>query len=243
MGALFAADTSLAARRSELKKLLADDWEYQLRTFPELAHANRRQKIQRPVQRLFAGGASRHIEHRRSCLRVSSDRHNGISGTGAIEQGAGWSCRAGQTLSLPYSKSGKCRRTSFTVRITPMFRWRRIAPFDSTKDYENYIARLHKVPHALDQAMANMRQGMRDKLMPPKYLLEKLRLQAQSIADAPVEKSPFAKPVAEFPAEVSSAEQKRLRDEVMAAGKRRGAAGLCEVCQVREDGICTAGSD
>ena len=37
VGAVFAADTSLAARRSELKKLLADDWEYQLRTFPELA--------------------------------------------------------------------------------------------------------------------------------------------------------------------------------------------------------------
>ena len=75
------------------------------------------------------------------------------------------------------------------------------SPFDSTKDYENYIARLHKVARAFDQVTANMRQGMRDKLMPPKYLLEKVAAQAQSIADVPAEKSPFAKPVTQFPAE------------------------------------------
>ena len=35
--AVLADDASLDARRAELKKALAEDWEYQLRTFPERA--------------------------------------------------------------------------------------------------------------------------------------------------------------------------------------------------------------
>ena len=53
--------------------------------------------------------------------------------------------------------------------------------------------------------------------MPPKFLLEKVTVQAQEIADASGDKSPFAQPVLKFPAEVSSADQQRLRDAVTKA--------------------------
>ena len=59
-------------------------------------------------------------------------------------------------------------------------------PFTSVKDYENYIARLHQVPKALEQVTANMKLGMANKLMPPKFLLEKVAAQAQSVADGSV---------------------------------------------------------
>ena len=64
---------------------------------------------------------------------------------------------------------------------------------------------------------ANMRQGMRDGLMPPRYLLEKVAAEADDIAGKTGESSPFAKPLKEFPSSVPAAEQKRLRDAVLAA--------------------------
>ena len=90
-------------------------------------------------------------------------------------------------------------------------------PFNTAKDYENYIARLHQIPRVFDQVTADMRLGLRDHLMPPKYLLEKVTVQAQEIADAGGDKSPFARPLQKFPAEISSADQQRLRDAVMKA--------------------------
>ena len=68
-----------------------------------------------------------------------------------------------------------------------------------------------------EQATANMQAGMRDHLIQPRYLLEKAALQAQDIAGKPAEESPFTQPVHKFPAGISEAEQKTLREAVMAA--------------------------
>lgn len=90
-------------------------------------------------------------------------------------------------------------------------------PFNSVKDYDNYIARLHAVPRALSQTTDVMRMGMRDRLVPPKYLLEMVAEQAQNIAGDSPEKSPFAKPTESFAAAISDADQRRLRKEILDA--------------------------
>ena len=92
-----------------------------------------------------------------------------------------------------------------------------LTPFNSMKDYDDYLSRLHQVPRTLEQVTANMRQGMKDRLMPPRYLLEKVAAQAQEISDQDAAASPFAKPVNKFPAGISDAVQKRLRSAVLAA--------------------------
>jgi uncharacterized protein (DUF885 family) len=92
-----------------------------------------------------------------------------------------------------------------------------ITPFNTVADYDNYLARLHQMPHAFYQVTANMRQGMKDGLMPPRYLLEKVAAEADDIASKTGESSPFAKPVKEFPSSVPPAEQKRLHDAILAA--------------------------
>jgi uncharacterized protein (DUF885 family) len=92
-----------------------------------------------------------------------------------------------------------------------------LCPFQTVKDYENYIARLHQLPRVFDQVIVNSRQGIRDKLMPPKFLLEQVVPQARSVADNVSESNPFAQPVAKFPASIGAADQERLRKEVMAA--------------------------
>jgi uncharacterized protein (DUF885 family) len=62
-----------------------------------------------------------------------------------------------------------------------------------------------------------LKEGEKEKLLPPKFLLEKTVVQCQSIANAAGETSAFADPVKKFPAAIPAAEQKRLRAEILAA--------------------------
>jgi uncharacterized protein (DUF885 family) len=88
-------------------------------------------------------------------------------------------------------------------------------PFDSVKHYEDYIARLHQIPRALSQTSEVMRAGMKDKLMPVRFLLEKIPVQCQGIIDA----DPFLLPTKKYPAEISADDQKRLTQEITDAIK------------------------
>jgi uncharacterized protein (DUF885 family) len=83
-------------------------------------------------------------------------------------------------------------------------------PFDSVKHYEDYVARLHQIPRALSQTSEVMRAGMKDKLMPVRFLLEKIPVQCQGIIDA----DPFLLPTKKYPAEISADDQKRLTQEI-----------------------------
>ncbi len=83
-------------------------------------------------------------------------------------------------------------------------------PFDSVKHYEDYIARLHQIPRALNQTTQVLRAGMKDKLMPVRFLAEKLPAQCQGIIDA----DPFLVPTKKYPADISPEEQKRLTQQI-----------------------------
>jgi uncharacterized protein (DUF885 family) len=91
--------------------------------------------------------------------------------------------------------------------------------FRTVKDYEDYLSRLHQMPRAFDQTIRVMRLGLQDRMMPPRYLLEKVAAQAQEVANKAPEASPFAKPVRKFPSGISEADQKRLHDAVVTAVK------------------------
>jgi uncharacterized protein (DUF885 family) len=90
-------------------------------------------------------------------------------------------------------------------------------PFKDAKDYRNYIARLKQVPRVFEQETAVMRLGMRDHLMQPRYLLEKVAVQATEIATTPAEKSPFATPLEHFPDVVNVADREAIRTELLSA--------------------------
>src|ERR1700722_3241929 len=92
-----------------------------------------------------------------------------------------------------------------------------LTPFNTVTDYDNYLARLRQIPHAFDQLTTNMRQGLRDSLMPPRYLLEKVSDEYDDVAGKTGETSPFAEPGKKFHSSVPAADQKRLRDAALAA--------------------------
>jgi uncharacterized protein (DUF885 family) len=83
-------------------------------------------------------------------------------------------------------------------------------PLDSVKHYEDYIARLHQIPRALDQVTGVLRAGMKDRLMPVKFLAEKIPAQCEGIIAA----DPFLRPTKKYPADISPDDQKRLTQEI-----------------------------
>ncbi|HTS04893.1 MAG TPA: DUF885 family protein [Candidatus Eisenbacteria bacterium] len=83
-------------------------------------------------------------------------------------------------------------------------------PFDSVKHYEDYIARLHQVPRALAQVTEVLRVGMKDKLMPVRFLAEKIPGQCEGIIRA----NPFLLPTKKYPASISAEDQARLTREI-----------------------------
>src|SRR5207245_5658223 len=83
-------------------------------------------------------------------------------------------------------------------------------PFDSVKHYEDYVARLHQIPRALSQTTEVLRAGMKDKLMPVRFLLEKLPVQCEGI----IETDPFLLPTKKYPASITVEDQKRLTQQI-----------------------------
>ncbi len=86
-------------------------------------------------------------------------------------------------------------------------------PLDSVKHYEDYIARLHQIPRVLTQTTEVLRAGMKDNLMPVRFLMEKLPVQCQGIIDA----DPFLIPTKKYPADIAPEDQKRLTQQITAA--------------------------
>lgn len=83
-------------------------------------------------------------------------------------------------------------------------------PLDSVKHYEDYIARLHQIPRVLSQTTEVLRAGMKDRLMPVRFIAEKLPGQCEGI----IESDPFLRPTTKYPTDISAEDQKRLTKEI-----------------------------
>ena len=211
--------TPAEVRRAQLNTALKEDWEYQLRVHPELAthtgdnryndrlsdfspksFADDMQHSQEMLARIEAieDADFPEAEKLNKSLMVRSLREE-------IESAKfkDWEMPATQFYGPHLEYAGLSSETSFR----------------SVKDYEDYLSRLRQLPRVFDQIAEDMRLGMRDHLMPPRYLLEKVAVQAQKIADDSPDASPFSQPVQKFPKEIAEADQKRLRGEVLNAVK------------------------
>jgi uncharacterized protein (DUF885 family) len=83
-------------------------------------------------------------------------------------------------------------------------------PFDSVKQYQDYLSRLHQIPRVFAQSEEVLRQGLKDRLMPVRFLLEKVPAECQGVITA----NPFLLPTKKFPASISAADQQRLTQAI-----------------------------
>ena len=197
-----APKSDLEARRKALNELLTEQWEYNLRTSPEFATILGDKRYNDKLSDFSQKAIDAELAQTKQFLA----QFEAIDTTGFPEQEA--LNKALMVRQLRREVEGErfkgwempVNQGSGIHILIPQFVT--LLPFTNVKDYEDYIARMKQAPRVFDETMVQMRNGMRDGLMPPKFLLEKVVTQAQAIADMPAEKTPFAQPVEKFPAEI-----------------------------------------
>ncbi len=207
-------ENSLESRRARFKAVLSEDWEYQLRTHPELATFIGDNRYNDRLNENTPEFYARQVEYARHELEI----FQAIDGTGFPEQ----ECLSRDLMIRDLKEQIEGARFKDWEMPIDQMNGLHLAlasmpsnvPLKTAQDYRNYISRLHQIPRVLDQAIANMRLGLADHLVQPRYLLEKAAAQAQDIAGKSVEASPFSQPAKKFPAGISGADQKTLRDAI-----------------------------
>src|SRR5579863_788194 len=168
-----AQSSDLDARRARFREAIAAQWQYELKTHPELAtfigDPRYNDRLSDDSPRAMAAEGE---ENERQLALFEAIDSTGFSPEEllnkklmirnlrqAIED------TALKTWEMPVTQMGGIH---LDVALMPSQ-----MPFNSVQDYENYIVRLRAVPTAFGQIIEVMRLGLHDRLMPPKYLLEK----------------------------------------------------------------------
>ncbi|MGA8224657.1 MAG: DUF885 family protein [Candidatus Acidiferrales bacterium] len=208
---------SLEARRQQLDKLVAEEWEYELRESPELATVIGDYRY----NDRWSDISLAHVAQSKQDIQKWLARFDAVDTTGFPEQE-----KLNQSLMV---RALKQRLESIELKNYEMpvdqfygvqlqfAQFVTLVPFNSTKQYEDYLARLHQLPRELDDVTETLKQGERDGLMPPRFLLEKTVGQCKSIAEPAGEANAFGQPAAHFPDAVPAADRARLHDAVVAA--------------------------
>jgi uncharacterized protein (DUF885 family) len=214
---VMATRPSVKARVSALNTLLAEQWEYTLRTSPEFASILGDKRYNDRLSDASPEAVERDLAQQRRFL----DRFQAIETVGMAEQD-----RLNRDLMV--------RNLRETVEAAKFREWKMPVTqfggahidlpqlvtglsFATVKDYEDYIARLKRIPRLFAQITVQMRTGMADGLMPPAILLTQVATQAGGIASQKPEETPFAVPLTQFPARMTPSEKARLRTALLAA--------------------------
>jgi len=213
--------SSAAARTQALRDLVAEEWEYSLRTSPETASSYGDRRYNAQWSDYSDAGARADIAAKRDFLR----RLAAIDPAGLPEQDQITARLLAFDLQLQVDGE---RFESWLMPVSqiagPQVQLPTLVPvlpFETTRDYDDYIARLRAIPTVFDQTTADMRLGMTKHLMPPKVLVAPVPAATLAIAAAKPEDSPFAAPIAKFSDAVPEADRARIRADVLAAIRDR----------------------
>ncbi len=210
----FAAISLAAATPHEtLTALLDENWQHQLRTNPESATGIGDNRYNSQLSDISPAAMAQELDYNRHLLAALAQ----IDSTQLSPAD-----RLNQSLlmrSLKTSIAGAPFRL-WEMPATQMSGPQDYAglakdmPFKTAQDYENYLSRLRKLPSYFQQSIANMRLGMRDGLMPPRYLLEKVAEEASEVASKSLAQSTFTEPCRSFPESIPANERARLTKEI-----------------------------
>ena len=227
---------SLEVRRAELTRLLNEQWEYTLRTQPEFASAIGDERYNDRLSDLSDKAIADNIEHTRATLAKfealdvarfpEQERLNDVLMVRSLRE----------EIEASRFKNWEMPADQFNGIHIQFASLPSYLPFRTLKNYDDYISRLHQIPRALEQATGQMRDGLRDHLMPSKYLLEKVADQAQQVADASMDKSSFTDPMRKFPDLIPDPERTRLRAAIQDVVKNEVQPAYTKFAKfVRED--------
>ena len=216
---IFAAGTDVETHRKQLNDLIAEQWEWRLQQNPVFASfiGDKRYNDQ------LGSSSEKTILEEQAKIQEFLQRFEAIDPAGLPQQDA-------------LNRALEIRSLQEDIHSTDLKLWQMpvnqmngihlfapqlvtVLSFQTVKDYDDYISRLKQLPRVFDENTANMRKGVANGLMPPKFLLEKVADQASGIASQTPEQSPFAQPFNKFPASFSDADKTRLKTAGLAAIK------------------------
>ena len=208
---------SLEIRRQTLTRALADEWEYQMRESPEAATVFGDYRYNDK----WSDFSLAHVSQRKEDAHRFLDRFEKIDVSGFPEHE-----QINQQLIIQKYKLS-LQEIDFKnyLLLVDQFSGIQIqlpqivsvVPLDSVHHYEDYISRLRQLPKLMQQAIDVLKEGEKQKLLPPKFLLEKTVVQCESIANAAGETSAFAEPAKHFPDAIAAADKTRLRAAILQA--------------------------
>ena len=216
-----AQGNDLESRRKALNALLDEHWEYTLKHNPIFASILGDKRYNDQVGDFSQKAIDQGIEDSKAFLA----RFKAVDTTGFPEQEA-----LNKTLMVRDLENSieDSRFKNWQMPINQISGIHIEAPqlvsllsFATVKDYDDYVARLNQLPRLFDETTVQMRKGMAEGMMPPKFLLEKAVAQTEGLAANAPEKSPFAAPLERFPEAVPEKDRARIREALLGAVRDR----------------------
>ena len=214
------AQRSSAAKRTEgdmkgnaatraLYKLLDDEWEWTMRENPTFASTLGDRRYNDRWEDASLEAIARRQQHRLdTAKRVETINRAQLSAADQLnydlfkkDLDADIEQNRFKLYLLPINQRGGIQSAD---ELTELLR------FQTVKDYEDWIARMKSLPAYMDQTIALMREGVREKMLWPKVVEQRVAGQIEKQTPARPEDSPFFKPFKEFPADISAADRERL---------------------------------
>lgn len=197
-------------------KLLDADWEYSLQRSPEFASSlGDRRFNDRWTDWSLSAVRARNEHDREVLLELASIDRSKLSAQDRINYDLFRRHKQRQVdefdehwYLLPVDqRSGLQTNDELALRLR----------FTSTKDYDDWVARLRAFAALTDQTIALMREGIRTKMLQPKVILNRVPAQIDKQIVAKAEDSLFYKPFLSISDTIPAAEQSRIREQAAAA--------------------------
>jgi len=118
--------------------------------------------------------------------------------------------RLDRMAAYPYHLTPVGHMDSMPVKLAQWASGKAAQPMGTAANYDHFLARLKKLPAWIDQAMANMGQGIARGIVLPRPLVERTLPQLDALLPADAMASPYLAATREFPAGISEADRKRI---------------------------------
>jgi uncharacterized protein (DUF885 family) len=198
-----------------LHQLFADEWQRGLRDSPETASWQGDARYNdRWADMSLPAIAARERADRAALARLHKIRRTSLSATDQLNYDPfEWQLKQAVARQkfrehlLPIGMSGGVQTLDGMVEYLP---------FATEKDYRDWLARLAAAPALIDQTITLMEQGIKQGIMPPRVLMERVSKQIarQVVSDA--QQSAFYKPFLTMPDSFSAQQKDSLRSQASA---------------------------
>lgn len=208
---------SLADRTTALHRIFEDYWQDKLKHSPEIASTVGDHRYNDQLSDYSAQAYDAALARGEEFI----ERLGAIDTTGMTEQEK-LNKRMLVTSLIDQQESSVCEpwRTPVTqsyglpVELPKLVKALR---FTSADDYDNYIARLNKIPNAFLQIETDMMLGEQAGRNEPQATIRSVLAAMKEMASLKPEDTPFAYPLHRFPADISLQQQAEIRKQVLTA--------------------------